>query len=362
MILLGKKYARTSNYNYIIIAIAFYAFIFGLRYGVGSDYFNYVNAYDELVRTGQVNEEWEIGFLGFMKLLAPFNSRFLFLGSAAFIQLFLVAQSLKEEKKLFPFLFFAFMFSCVWLGYSNLIRQIIAIGFWMLAVMYAVNEKYNLRKRIILYYVMVAAAFLFHKSSIILIPLFPLIAFKSDWFKSVKLELILLACALVLMRINIVQDVIANMDQALNLLGYSQYGRYEELLDNEVRLGAGFFISLLLVLIIILNSEKAKAYFNSKHFNIIYSLYFIGILLRYVFISSMLIGRLSQFFSGFGFIILGYFLWYSWERKRKVLSLSIIALIMLSFAAVIYRGADNCSLFVFNWQEQYYYVHASHKP
>lgn len=354
MILLSKKYVIKGEFKYIIFAIGIYAFVFGIRYGVGTDFFGYVNSYEELAKKGYIyNEEIEGGFVWLMRILAPLHSSALFLGVVAFLQMLPVVFALKNDKYVFPALFFVFMFDGVWLGHANLLRQVISIGLWTLAIKYAVEKK------ILIHYLLVFAAILFHRSAIILLPFYPIFLFKTDWFKNIKIDLLLLVGSLVAMNIISIQDFFTRIDQAIGLLGYERYTDYNATLlnDEEATLGIGFFITLITNIFIIVNSNKIKEYFKNDFLNGIYSLFFIGTLFKYVFTGSQMLQRVNMYFYSFYFIVMAYALYYFLKTKKNLQLIFLVGLILLTFVAILYKGESNSSLFVFNWQDDLFYLH-----
>ena len=355
MIMLGKKYIKTNKFGYIVTAIVVYAFIFSFRYGVGADYFSYLEAYDLFAERGQwINDEFEPGFEWLVRILAPFHSSVFFFFVVAFLQLMLYALCFKADKQLFPYLFFVFMFTGIWSIHANAMRQVFAMGLWVLAIKAATDKK------ILLYYVLIGLAFLFHKSALFLLVFYPIIRVMPKGIKNIPIQLVLFFSAIGVMSLNLTQDFVTALDNIIRLVGYDQMDRRADLIEAEVGLGIGFYLTMLLNFVIICFSNKMKDYFNNTFLNVLYTFYFVGILINYVFINSMMIGRINLYFYSFDFIIISYMLYYSCKVHKNALKILVISLVIASFAALIYRAKTSWNLFVIKGQTEYYYLHKGH--
>lgn len=358
MFMLGKRYSVTKKYIYIVVAISIYAIVFGLRYGVGGDYFSYKDFFEEVINYGHaVNSGgFEIGFTYLVKFLGYFKSPSLIFCVVAFLQLYLMVLGIKDKKYIYPYIFLCFILLGTWLAYANCLRQIIAVGLWIYSILFAV------KKKPLQHYLLLLIALTFHNSTIIFFVFYPLIILKNEWLKSIKLQCFLLALSLVIMNMNFIQDVFARIDIMATFLGYSNYLTWNtDLIEKDAHIGIGFFIHLLLSITVIFYSQKVKTLVNSPYYNILYDFYFIGLLVSIAFVNSLLINRLNYFFCSHEFIIVAFTLHYLLSKKNKIISSLCVFLLILLFVALMYRAADNWSLFVFNWQEEYFYLHDLHK-
>lgn len=356
MIMLSKEYAKTGKFGYILAAIGVYAFVFSFRYGVGADYFSYLEAYDLFAEHGQwINDEFEPGFEWLVRILAPFHSSVFFFFVTAFLLLLLYALCFKDNKKIYPYLFFTFMLLGAWSIHANAMRQVFAMGLWSLAIKTAIEKK------IIKFYVLLGFAFLFHKSAIILLLFYPIIRLMPNGIKNIPIQLVLFFSAIGVMSLNLTQDFVTALDNVIRLIGYDQMDRRAELIESEVVFGIGFYITMCLNLLIICFSNKMKAFFKSEYLNILYTFYFVGILINYVFINSLLIGRINHYFYyAFDFIIVAHFLYYAVHEHKNTLKVLVVGLILATFSAIIYRAETSWNLFVFKGQNEYYYLHKGH--
>lgn len=354
----SNLYSKTGKYKYVIYALLYYSVIFGIRYGVGADYFSYVHGYETISRgqSDYITERWELGFLYLTKFLSIFHSNVVFLGTISFIQLFLFISAFRDKPKVYSYLFFVFAIGCTWMSFSNLLRQVIAAGFWILSLKYATERK------LVWHYAMIAVAALFHNSSLTLIVFYPLITWKAQWFRQPKAQLLLLFGSLVLMQLDLVQSFISRIDYFIQLLGYNNYYTFkDELIETETRIGIGFYVSLMLNVLSIYYSKQVKEYFGNRHYNAIYDFYVIGIIVSNIFVSSQLIGRMIYFFTSLSFIIYAFSLCYLKENHCKRPYLIFVSCVCLIFIAVMYRASENWALYVFNWQDEYFHFHRLHE-
>lgn len=357
MYISGKKYEATGKFSYVVWGIAFYAFIFALRYGVGGDFFAYKLAFEELINntTPYYTERMEIGFVTLAKVFSVFKSTCLIFGVVAFLQLFLIVYNLREIKYAYPLVFLAFMLTAQWLAYANILRQVISVGLWLCAIQFA------LKRKPVFFYGLIALSISFHNSAVVLVPMYPLIILKEEWFKSVKLQLSLLAVSIVLMNINVVQQLFANLNNVVAFMGYSHYvDNYGEKIDDTVHIGVGFYLLMACNVLVIMYSNKVKGYVKSSYYTVLYNFYFIGVLVNYVFVTSQLMTRMNYFFMSFNFIFIGLTLYYLKANKKMIPYILLLLAVVLTFVATMYRADTNWALFVFDWQDEYYYLHNLH--
>lgn len=349
MITLSKKYVKTNKYYYVVAAIAIYAIIFGMRYGVGADFFAYLHEFESMVKYGESLTKTEPGYELLERIAAFTGSSTFYFALVAFLQLFFVVLGFKEKKYIYPTLFFTFVFMATWLNYGNGLRQVLASCIWTFSI------KYIIERKPIIHYLLVAVAITLHYSAWVLIIFYPIIRFSSNWFKKPIIEIALVILSLIVGNINVIQEVIQQSETLIVLLGYDNYlTTYDEMIESEVTLGAGFIIGLLIKLIVIFYSEKVKKFVNSDYYNILYSLYVVGVIIGYAFIGSQMISRINWYFNICSFGIVAFTLYYFKTSKQKVPFVALGSLTILTFAAIIYKAAVNTALFVFNWQDQFF--------
>lgn len=346
-----------ESWKYMVYACLAYAVVYGMRYGVGVDYFAYKEAYEVLAgRFGETDYvmKMEVGFRLSSKALALTGVHYtVYFGLIAFLQLLLTFWAFRDKPRAYPYLVFTFMVSCaMWLTYSNGLRQIIVVGMWIWAIRLAVE------RRVIAYYAVVLCGVLFHTSSALLLPMYPAIRYlPRDWCRSIVLQLALLGGALVLMKINVVQRLFAQLDTFLLISGYDVYAQSNqaENVDAEVSIGVGFVLNLFLIVVVILYSKRMKDYFNSALLSAFYNFFLIGVVLKYVFLSSNVFGRINYFFINLEFIVLAAMLCYAHRNDRR-LFWCLVGLSALNFLAIVIKGGENSADYIFFFQDDLHYL------
>lgn len=346
-----------ESWKYMVYGCVAYAVVFGMRYGVGVDYLAYKESYEVLAgHYGETEHvmKLETGFRLFTQALAQSGIHYaVYFGIIALAQLLLTFWAFKDKPQSYPYLVFTFMVSCtMWLTYSNGLRQILVVNLWILALRFATE------RRPWCFYVTVLSGLLFHNSAALLLPMYPLIRYTpSDWFRSVWVQLGLLFVSLVVMRIGVVQGLFSRMDVFLQLTGYEVYTQTAQAdnVETTVTLGVGFFITLLMIVLIIVSSRRMKDYLQSPLITTFYNIFFVGVMMKYVFISSNLFGRINYYFISMMFIVLAATLRYAHRNDRR-LFYALMALSVLSFLAVVVKGQDNTADFVFFFQDDLHYL------
>lgn len=354
MFLCGRKTAQTGKMTYVYVACLLYAIIFGLRYGVGVDFFGYLNGYESIRLYGAEQSKQEIGFFYLTKFIAQLNLHYgFYFAIIAYLQVRLITEAVKQDKYIYPMLSVTFILGCIWLSYCNGLRQILAF------CIYAYAIRCIIEKRPFKYYLLLSIAFLFHKSALLLIIFYPIFRKKKEWISNIKLQYLCLAIALLMMYTGYVQNFIKQMESVLSLTGYDVYtqGEYSKYMisSTNISLGMGFFITLIQNVLIIYQSNNAKKWLNNAYFTIIYNLFFLGVLIKYVFISSQLVNRINYYFLGFDYLVGAYVLYYLYRKKRNLFYV-LLALYILTFVAILYRMNENTALYIFNFQDSLFYI------
>lgn len=342
------QYARTVHRWWpVVVAILIYAIIFGLRYGVGRDYFSYLQFYEA---PSYIIGNIESGFAFLIKLLSSQGFHYsVFFGIVAFIQLYFVYKSIQKYDYAFAALTFVFMIGAYWLTFSNALRQVIAFSILVYAITYLVKRKW------IPYIVLGLLAMYFHKSAIIPLLIYPLFCIRKLYFNSIVLQLILLAISIVLMNINIISFILGTVEGIIYSLGYGVYVENDYNFSTDVDLGIGFYVTLFTYIILILNSNGMKQMFKETWIPYAYNLFYIGVILKYIFISSQFFSRINYYFLYFELFIGAFTLVYLWRKKRNFAYL-LIALYVLIFVACMYRMDTNAAMYFFFWQEDQYHL------
>ena len=336
----------------IILGILIYSIIFGLRYGVGTDHLSYLEDYINYSK-GDVNNK-ELGFSLFTGLLANNSIPFwIYFAIISFVPLFLVYKSEENNKYVFPYLAFIFIFDCIWLTYNNGLRQVIALSLFIYSIKYISSNK------TLAYYIIIMIAISFHTSAALLLIIYPLKKILSkQWISNVYIQIVIIIIAAIIGQMNLIKEYVDLFDKILEFTGYSVYSTdeyYRQMVvkENIERIGIGYIVILLINLFNIYYSKQIKTSIASDKFTIIYNLYFCGCIAFYIFNSSLIISRMNMYFYGFSFMISAYSLYYLTINKKSEARLLYVLHILL-FIGYLYRMFDNDSAFYFIWQSDIY--------
>ena len=345
-----------KQWKYMVYAILAYTIVFALRYGVGADYLNYLNNYKAYsTSTGHwgVSQSFEIGFTLLTQLMANLHLHpTMYFGAIAFIQLyFTVLPFKKTDADLYPYIVLAFMLCGTWLSFSNVLRQAIAFSLWAYALRFIAEKKPWQ------YYTTILIAVSMHFSAIILLVFYPIFNYRKEWFRNTYIQLLGLGIALVIMNINIIQSLIMQFETLIVFAGYEDYLNKDQMqvMITNVSVKLGFLLTLIFNILLIIYSKKIKDYFKSNYLTISYNLFYIGVLLWYILISSIGFRRLNFFFINLNIIIAAYALLYA-RRNNRTLFIVLIILMALTFIALMSKAYENDTLYLFYWQSNLYYL------
>jgi hypothetical protein len=361
MLMLAKRASERNEWFWMVLAIVIYSIFFGLRYGVGDDHISYLSDYLRygLASSGQYDET-EIGFKFFRDTLAQNDIHFsVYFAIIAFVQLWLVFKAVQKDKFIYPYLVVAFFLGCIWLSYSNGLRQQLAFCFFAYSLLFIENKK-----QLPIHYLLLLLAYSMHDSAAILFAFAPLLLLKAEWFSRVKFQIPLVLVAIAIGSLPHMEDWIMSTEGKLGILsdfmeetGYDDYYEFEdgeEMFMKGGSLGIGYYVNLVLNMLIVWYSNKVKHNNESnKVVTYMYNFAFLGIVFHYLFISSHIISRVNYYFYGFVYIFGAYTLHYLYHNNRKMFWV-MLALYVLVFVGTLHRMYDNTSAFYFFWQEDLY--------
>lgn len=338
------------------IPIILFTLVFGLRYGVGMDYNNYVDIYEQTAQytsLGELleNERYEFGFsiLLFICHFLGAPDCFLFI-IIAFIQIYLLYATFKEENNVLTFIYAAFILTgfCMY-NFMNILRHDVAFCIFIYSLKYIKDNK------LIPYLLCCVLALSFHHSALILFPLYFVWIKRKSLLNKPLIEAILVIICFCASFISSWQDLLHNFDGLIILLGYGDYiDIVDDMKVNRV-IGITRILNLIVNILIIINSRKIKTYFNSELLDIIYDLFIIGTSLGYLALGSMMMQRMIVYFSHTQFIMLGYALCYLYRTRKQAISQLLqyalmVLFIFVSYSSFIYHCEDNVGAYVSYFQ------------
>lgn len=340
---------RSRNWNRVLLALLAYAVVFGVRYGVGVDSLSYMDMY-EMGFTKAQEEDIEIGYKVINNVFSGLGLHYSFLFAfLAFTQLFCIFSMERKNPAIWPFLTFVFMIGCYWLTFSNGIRQIMAFCLFAYSIPYLHKKQYW---EVVLLWVL---AFLFHKSAVLLIPLYLVLIFTKEWVSNIWIQLGLMSAAFMLSMGESFSTLVAQFDTIIGFVGYDNYldNTYADKFYDSIELGVGFYVNFLINVIIIAFSKKVKAMYSNSWYPRIYNLYFVGVIFGYLVLGSQILGRVNYYFAYFGIIVAAHTLRYLYSR-RKTFYYALVGLYCFVLVGTLRSAEYNTSMFYTFWQKDIY--------
>ena len=338
----GKPFGYKDFFKSSIFMFLFFAILVGMRYGVGADHLNYWLAYEE-----GVSSRFEYLF----QLLSNICSSLgfhptVYFGILGLIQIVFLYLAFKDESFLFPF-FAIFLFTDGLFGsWMNTIRQDIACCIWIFAINFAIQKK-SLQ-----YFLFCFLAFLFHRSAIILVILYPVFRNGKDYIHNIPVQLIIIVAAFALR--NSFESFLIRLDRFFSLysnivfLGgdsgfYSSYSVDSALssigqnISSVKQSGIGEIVKIITYTCIVVFSNKIKSFFNSSKVNVIYTLFYISFL-TYIILPQGVwsLARPFQFLICTRMIMMSYMTYYFLQKKEGsngVIGIAIVATQIILFVS-----------------------------
>lgn len=342
------------------LPIILFTLVFGLRYGVGVDYNNYVEVYEETAYYDSFmeiwdNERYEPGFSLLLYLCHFFNAPVYILFSImAFLEIFLLYKTFKNEGDILIYIYATLLFTTVGISsFMNIIRHIVAFCFFLYSLQYIRDNK------LIKYWLCCLLALAFHKSALMLFPLYFIWIKRKGILNQPFTELILVLFCFVLSFVSQWQEIMHMFDNLIKFMGYEDYIDIADEMTVNSKMGVTRLFTLAINIIIILNSKRIKEYFQSDLLSIIYDLYIIGTCLEYFFMGSMMLQRIIVYFSHTQFIVMAYALCYFYKTRKQSIShlmryAFMILFLFVVFNAFIYNCKNNTGAYVSYFQEELY--------
>lgn len=337
------SYIRNSRHNKrysflnfeIWLPIVIFAIIFGLRYDVGQDHLFYLRDYE----SGQGLDRYEFFFKSIASNFRHIGLHFFWYFSLwALIQVSFVYYALNKEKYLLPFVVLPLILGQYYFQWMNTIRQDTAACIFFFMVNYIIDRK------CLKYYLWCFILLGFHKSSIILFLLYPILVSGKDYTlnRFIQLSLFIVSFVIVLAKIDLIKTFLPFLSDYIAILGYDNYS--ENVLNSlggKTRAGDGWSVRLLFLInmAVIIYSDKLKKFYNNRKFIIVYNLGFWGAFFQQLCTNNLAFARPFRFFKLFTMLSIAYLLFYLYKNggsvQNVIVFFVIIIFMILMFVATI---------------------------
>lgn len=356
----NQYYLRSDTnriYHYwgiLFCIIILFSIIFGARYNVGIDYLNYKNIY-ETIKNGKVTDDIiEPGFYWICKILGDLDLHYFFFFSLfCSIQIFFIIFAFKNKPDLIPWILLVLL-STQFMIMMNLVRQMtfVCCFIWLVS---RINSMSFIKYAIII----AICTFLFHKSAILFLPLYPFIRIKRNLCFTYLFQNIFFLLCVYLGYSHFILDKFEDFSVIASFLGYSQYEGYNilEALFMDPNWGPRTLVRVALVFVTIFFSNKVRANFNDVTFIQYYNIFFWGVCAEIVLYGTNVLARVFLPMYYMKLIIYAYTLYYLVTNYKKsyknlLMCCCYVALLLMDFCSLFYEATlpDNTSAFKFFWQ------------
>lgn len=312
---------RNISKLFFLIAILIPVVISGFRYGIGTDYFNYVDIYYILTETGDLlyhllNSRLEPGWiiLNYLIYLTFDDVKFIFIISSLLI---IVCSfiAVYQNRQYISIPIAIFILLVIILNPSfNLIRLYLAAAIVLLSVKAIINKQF------VRFSLIVLLASTFHYSVLIFFIVYWLVNSKYETFGKIKRILGIILTMLFILFAEYLFTFITNISV------FSTYSRYTLEFDG---LGLGVIIlDVPIILMIVINLRKLKST-NNRMYAFSY-IYFMGIVLSFIGYLADYAGRISTYFELLQVFIISAIIKVQSNRHKKFLYLIFIIFYYLS--------------------------------
>lgn len=293
------------------------------RYGIGTDYFNYMDMYNSITSDNNIMKSiinyrsiepgWII--LNYMVKYIFDDYKYVFIISS-FFTLFFSFKAIYNFKDKINLGLSMFIFMCtLYLTSFNIIRQSLAV-----AIVFF-GYKYIEEKKVFKYLLFMCLAICFHYSALVFLPMYWFLDKKITNTTRIKKYILYAAFIVFIMYFNTLINSVANMSE--NLSRYSEYNS-----TDNIKIAFSNIINKLPILIIIFlnikNLRKMKSFISES-----VSLYYLAVLLTVLAPQSTTLGRICMYFQMSQIIILPAIVK---NQKKTGYKNLIIVLIILYFA------------------------------
>lgn len=334
---INKK--RRYNWLFLSIALLFLILVSGLRYKVGTDYYQYSEIYtfygnDPINWTGQ-----EVGFDILNKLLFKINQnpQFFFLVTSIFINIGVLI-FIKNHSVNLPMSMYFYITNFTYYITMNGVRQYIA------AVILALGFKYVLNKEFKKYLIVILIASLFHASVFIMIPLY-FIGITDIKSIGNKIFMAIIAFAFIFYQqfVNILFKILEN----------TSYGHYESEFTN-LDDGANILrvvIWALPIILVVLRKQKLKDSFGDKS-SVIFNFCFYGMCFMALAYRHKYFARVTMYFDIYYLLLFPMIIKLFSKKENRLIAYGMVVgyflystMLLLAGEAWIYPYQYNLNLF-----------------
>lgn len=326
----SRKFKENNKYTSIClgaIAIIMASLVCGLRYGVGTDFFEYQNWFFRYIDAMPSANTSDIGFAIFIKILQIFskNPQIMYIAVAFFVNI-MVMIFIKRNTKWYDMGYFLFIALSLYYSSFNIMRQWIAISMFLYALKYAFDGKF------IKYSIVILVASTFHATAILLLPVYFLFKLKLNRRNTI---ILMVSLFIILFSFEPIINFIAN----LTGIDATRYLRYFKQDGNSAGGYAYFIFACATYILYLLVNKNYIA--NIKNGEQHIKLLMVTILVCLVGAGSSIFTRLQLYFVPILLICIPNCISFINKRQRKVIVICIYLVGMIyMYRSLKLNGGD----------------------
>ena len=311
----SRKMNKRTAMFFLGISILVVSLVAGLRYGVGTDYFEYVKWFNVYAAVPIKLKDGNISFNILIKTIKLFtnNPQWLFFISAIIINS-RIMRYIKENTELYDIGFFLFITLYFYYSSLNIMRQWIAIAIFVSGLKYIFDQK------LFKYILMISFATTFHPASLLMLPLYFIV---NTRINIKKMMIIVFVSLLILAHLqNIIIFIVVNF----NLTSFHKYINYFDSYYATTQ-GGGWAYFVILFFVFLLMLVYKKSYMKHiKNGNAHYILMILALMISLFAPQNMIFARIQLFFMPIILITLPNVITILKPRYRIVLTMIVLLL------------------------------------
>ncbi len=344
-----------SHYNYqyaLFLIIFFFVIIFGLRGGVGIDYYSYKETYDLFLSGFNGYDSGEGGYILICRFLSTWGfPSYIFFSFFCTIQITCIIMAFRRSN-LLPFVLVVLIMT-QFMVMMTLVRQMtfVCIFIWVVSRI----EKINIFKYAL---IICLSTFFFHKSALLMLVVYPIIKYRRNLCGSVIFQIVIFTIFVIIGYSQILIHAFENLDFIANALGYDRYAGYNVLsgMFMDPNWGARTYVRLFLMYAAIIFSDKVRKENSNSSFNRFYNLFFWGVCMEMMLYGTNVASRAFLPMYYMKLVIYAYTLQYLYLKfKRRHMLVGFIcffSLLLFDYSTIYYEALnpDANVAYRFFWQ------------
>jgi hypothetical protein len=338
-----QKSKILKNILYYTPAII-YSLFWGYRYYVGTDYISYVRIYEAILAGDYFTYNYiEPGFMVLNVIVSIFRAETtgIFVATSA-IMIISLYYSQKKYSKILPYIIFFYFTSSVVLFSQNGIRQ--SMAFLLFVVSVRLYKESNLTNSLIIAILAVS----FHKS--VILPIAVVLILHKNYFSNRVFTLLILMISISFNEL-IIPLLYEKSQYFFQLLGYNHFYRLDKFtITNELATGIGFSLKISIYILSIYLSNRVRSFSESSFYQIIYTLFIIGIILEPMVEQNMMLKRINVYFLSMRVFLYAYNCYYLISNRSNTNAMIFIYYILVHivlFSVSILTNSSGCGEFIF---------------